>query len=570
MRRIIRLVSIVLIACMMFAMASCSSLFDFWGDITNPDKTAMKGESVVVDYKMMSFLFNDHIINWYNEYNVYITSGMFSIDFSRDLRDQTYGDRGNTMSGMAYETTFLGEYTGTWYDYFMDSVKSEVEMYIIYADAANACGLSLSEEEEKEIDDIIKNIKDNLKESNAEISDWYGREVGEEDIRRSYELIYLANNFAEYYQEKLEGEISQDEIVTYREKNKELFYTADCLTYTVTKSSKGLTAEEFEEAKNAVNKIADALANAKSPAEFVMIVEKYENSLGGNGDYEYGTEEENYGVSEDEIEKYKETFNYNKEENSLNDFLFGRDGDVYDEIDAASAGDATVITETETFTEHAKIEASAEGDEYEEIKTYVKYSATVYYVTDPMHFDTELTHNFAYLVTDDRQQALKVFSKFNTESKRYDKSIHFDLFIDIAQREQKKDTPDEDSDSNGSIYEFNKLKGQSADVFPANFKVLNDWIEDPNRKNGDYTYIIEIETTKTNSTTNKTEISYQYLLLYFDSHGDETWYVLAFDGAVSEKFDNWFADRLEYNRPKSYDQVIYDTEAKLYFWLSDK
>ena len=253
-------IAIIIVVTIAFSTLSSTGIF-----MRNTD--VVSSETVKVDAAMMSFFLNDHIINWYNNYSGYMS--LFSVDLSKDLRTQTYGD---TSKGYAYETYFLGTYDGTWYDYFLDTVKDQVEMYVVYATEAQTLtktgveDLSLTTEDKTEIDEIIKSITSSLTQNNATFSDWYGKGVKESDLRRCYELIYLASNFATYFQEKLEDEITDKEIVDYRENNKSLFYTADCLVYSISKTSKGMTDLEYKKACEDAKAAADAIAEAKTPA----------------------------------------------------------------------------------------------------------------------------------------------------------------------------------------------------------------------------------------------------------------------------------------------------------------
>ena len=234
-------------------------------------QNAVEVGDVQINGAMMSFFMNDYIMNWYTENAAY--AAYFSIDLTSDLRNQKYGQTGY------YETSFLGSFEGTWYDYFMTQVKSEVETFVIYANAADKQGIGLNDEDYEEIDEIMENIDKTLKSYGVSYSEWFGKGVTKRDVRRCYELKYKAANFAEDFQNKLESEVKDEEIVNYRDENKELYYTADCLTYTITSNSKGMTAEEFKASKEFAKEAADAIAKATSPEQFLEFVESYEISL---------------------------------------------------------------------------------------------------------------------------------------------------------------------------------------------------------------------------------------------------------------------------------------------------
>ena len=587
----IAVIALVIVATLAFSALSNTGIF-----IRNT--SVMASDDITVDAAMMSFFLNESIMNFYGQYGMYIQYGLINVDFTQDLKTQKYN-----------ATSILGSFSGSWYDYFMKPVKSQVETYIVYASAAKLVkekDLSLTDEQKKEIDTTIKNIKDNLSLRSLSWSDWYGKGVKESDARRCYELIYLASNFATYYREKLEGEVKEDEIIDYREENKSLFYTADCLTFTIEEKSKGMTDEEYDEACKVAKAAADAIAQAKSPEQFVEFVEKYKASVeedeetGTDTDTETDTdtdtdtetesetETETEKTMEDKIEDYKDTIKYEEGTgNDLNDFLFGNDETGSESMDAAEEGDATVIEETgevtekettsnsgsnsnsgkSTDTEDSDTEDSdseeSDSDETETdkkdngTKKYKTYKVTVYYVIDPMHYDTEPTHDFAYLISDERQNIFDFDKAF--KAAEGDKTA--DLFIEIAEKQYNAIHESEDHEhSENEIFAYRKLEKQAAGWFYDNsnknngYKVMDAWLESADRKDGDLSQIIDLKIVSTDS-SGKATTSEQFAIIFFTQHNDETWYVTAFDGAVTENFNEWYEDWLKENNLKVDDSI---------------
>jgi hypothetical protein len=164
--------------------------------------------------------------------------GLISLDMSKDFKTQKL--TANDASYMG-DSSLAGK---TWYDYFMDTVIENVEMYITYATAAKKANIGLSEEDKAEINQTISDMKDSLKSYKMTFADQYGKGVTENDIRKCYELIYLAANYGEYFQEqtetRLEAEDGKTTIVNYPDEHKELFYTAEFLSYSISVSEKKL------------------------------------------------------------------------------------------------------------------------------------------------------------------------------------------------------------------------------------------------------------------------------------------------------------------------------------------
>ena len=594
MKNIKRILIAILALVLVLNMSSCSVLIYTVMNIFDYDQDVMSSDEITVDDKMMSFFLNEYIMNWYTNYYSYMS--FFSVDLTQDLKTQKYGDTGK---GYAYETYFLdASFQGTWYDYFMKPVRERVEQYIVYASAGKYVtekDLSLTAEQKAEIDAIIKSVNDNLALRGLTFSDYYGKGVKESDARRCYELIYLASNFATYFQEKLEGEITYNEIADYRENNKAVFYTADVLSYTIKETAKGITDKQYDDACAVAKAAVEAIARAKSPAEFIALIEKYEASLKEtNNKWETETdiiESESFAGNEKEdfskLDKYKDTIKYEDGTgNELNDFLFGNEEPGDDAICPAEQGDVTIIEETDTETEkvmggvHITEKKEPVGTDSEEnedqyvsnkVNTdrscYKTYTVTVYYVLEPMHYDTELTHNFAYLISDTKQSIFDFCKAFVACEEK-----NSDLFLEIAEERYNAIHKAEDHNhSDSEIFAYNKLEKQAAGWFLANggdsYKIIDTWLDTADRKNGDLSDVIALNIISTDS-TGKTTTSTQYAVIFFESHSEETWYVIAFDGAVSENFDEWYEYWLKTHNLKIDDAINSISTKKSAYTLS--
>ena len=386
-------------------------------------KDAVALGDVVVDSAMMTFFINDHITNWYNNYYVYMMYGMISLNMSKDFRTQKLTSNDAYYMG---DSSLVGT---TWYDYFINTVVESVEMYVTYATAAKAANITLSKEDNEEIDEIISTLKDSLKSYKMSFSDQYGKGVTEKDVRRCYELIYLASAYGEFKQETIESELEKEEgmntILTYIDDNKNLFYTAKYLSYTIDVSEKKLgTQEKYDAAVKDAKAAAEKIAEAKTPADFVALVESYKKApvtfVNGETSTETGTEidsatttetatsteTETKGETADPMEQYEETMYYETGD-KLGDWIFG-------ETEPAKKNDTLIVeetgtevvtlsTSTETATETAT-ESSSETANNGKI-TYETYKVTVYMLVSEPDLDRNNTHNMAYLISDNKAAA---------------------------------------------------------------------------------------------------------------------------------------------------------------------
>ena len=522
----------------------------------------ISGETITVDGAMMSFFMNDSIVNFYNQYYIYMYYGMISLDLTKDLHAQTLN---------ANDASYVGATKGvTWYDYFLSNVKQEVTYYVTLAEAAKKVkdkDLTLTKEDYAEIDGIIKDITASLKENGASYSDWYGKGVTKKDIRKCYELIYLATNFAEYMQEKYKLELEADDSKVHKfpEDHKEDFYTADVLSYTISVAeNKYDTQAKYDAAIKAAKDAAAIIAAATSIEEFFDLIDQYEIDLKGDANEEETSEETTKEgettfepTLEDKIEENKTTIEY-ETGSELGDWLFGSE-----ENSAAEEGDADYFVETETAKEttSAKKEVTTEATETtvgettvsdttagEETSgeeettassssstsnsTYEITKVTVYYVLSPSGLDKELTHDFAYFVCNKKETLQSFINSFKAGEMNSDK------FVEEAQKLKDSIYTDDYTPASTDIFEFNSGEKQAASTFNDKYKVLNQWIEDANRKDGELSEIIEIKVD--DKTTH-------YGVLFFEAHNQETWYVSAFNGVISEQFDAWYEEELKNN-----------------------
>lgn len=328
-----KLALLVAIAICISAFAGCDI-----GKDKNDEKEGSAARAVVLSFgdvevtsEMMSFFLSDTIMNWHSNYGGY--SSLFSVDLSRDLRSQQYG--------AGYEAMLLGEFQGTWYDYFLNRTLENVKMYAIYANEAKAAGLSLTDNDKADIEDTIASIKESLEANNSDFADQYGKGVKESDVRACYELISLAGAFADYKQEQLEIALDEDDTALreYVENNKEEFYNAKCLKYSATIKEYNLTAEDYQKLVDKKKELAEKMISAKTPEEFIDLMEG-KSAIISSDPYETDVETVSPEVYESKKDKYSVMIEYSTEDGGVGEWLFGNGG--------ADVGDAKYFEETGT------------------------------------------------------------------------------------------------------------------------------------------------------------------------------------------------------------------------------
>ena len=500
-------------------------------------KKAAATESVEVDAAMMSFFLNQYIIDWYSNdymtlyYNLYLNGKVLDLDLSKSFREQTISKDVALNIGSEYEGS-------TWYDYFLSAVMEQVDMYVVYANEAVKAGLTLSADDKAEIAETLDSIVKSIKSEGSSFDIRYGKGVKKSDVRNCYELIWLASNFAEYKQEEIQTLLDKDNssVLKHVEDNKGDFYSAEVLSYSIKVSSKDYGNDTIydlavETAKNSAAKIAEA----KTPAEFSELVDAYEAAKTPDEQETESATGETLSPEEElesKIEKLTSTIKYQTGD-ELYDWLFGET--------PAEESDVKVIEKVETSTkkEETKVETESESEsaeaESESAQATVAvdetFTITVYYVNRANGLDKTLTHDFAYLVVDDKAVAEDFIASFKAGE------LTGDRFVELAgEKYNAIHSADDHEHSDSEMFEYNSFEKQGEGVFNATYAVLNEWIEADGIADNSVSDVLEIKVDDTTT---------QYGVLYFAKHNSELWYATAYNTVVSEQFETWYDDTLK-------------------------
>lgn len=545
---------IIAITCIVFALLIVAVLvlnvLGETGVFIRATDTMSQGD-VVVDAAMMTFFVNDYVTNWYNNYYVYIMYGLVSLNMSKDFKAQKL--TANDASYMG-DSTLAGK---TWYDYFMDTVLENVEMYVTYAAAAKKANLTLSDKEKTEIDETVKELKDSLKSYKMTFADQYGKGVTESDVRKCYELIYLASAYGEKFQAdteaRLEAEEGKTTIIAYPDENKGQFYSAEYLSYTISVSEKKLgTQKAYDDAVKEAKAAAQKIAEAKTPADFAALVQEYKDSVKAETSTSTSTSTatEKATTTEketvDPVEQYKETIYYETND-ELGKWLF-------DETNEPETGDVKVIEETSTEKVTEKVTTSKTTEKVTEKATqnpdketdkdgkiiYENFKVTVYMITELPSLDFSKTHNIAYMISDNKAAAEAFLEAFIGSDKK-----DRDTFEDLAKKQYDKlfEGHDHENHKEGEtdpVFSYAQVDQGKEKYFADDYDAINQWIDDAARKDKDYTS----ELIKISITGSDKKITTYYAAVYFEGHDEPAWYVDAFAGATQKEIDDWYKAEL--------------------------
>lgn len=450
-------------------------------------------EKYEIDNAMMAYFM-------YGQYKSYVQNNYYylsylELDTSKSLKSQSPAGSKDT----------------TWFAFFMNVAKNQVNELVALASAAQEKGLKLEEKELKEIDDTMKSIKEaaatnGFASVNKYLASYYVTGVTESAVRKCMELQYLASK---YYTELTDSYTYTDaQIEKYADDNPDKFLKFDYIYYTFKPDAKSdaTDAEKkkaLEEAKAKADELKGKITDDKSFLELITEMEKAKEEEEKKN--ETGTSAASgSGTSDKEEKDY--TKSYIKE-----GAAYEKDKDLTKWVDEKDrkVGDVTVIE-------------TKDGD------TVTGYS--VYYLTKTFYKDEYATKNVRHILFGignygdyaDKAAAKKKAEEILATYKKGDMTE--DSFSALA----KEYTNDSNADK-GGLYE-NVEKDTMVTAF-------NDWIYDESRKPGD---------------TGIVETTYGQHVMYFVGDGKIAWKLTAENNLKSEQYDKELKD-LEKKYPVTYD-----------------
>ena len=450
-------------------------------------------EKYEIDNAMMAYFM-------YGQYRSYVQKNSyylpyFGLDTSKSLKSQKPAGSTDT----------------TWFAFFMNVAKNQVNELVALASTAQEKGLKLEEKELKAIDDTMKSIKEaaatnGFASVNKYLASYYVNGVTESAVRKCMELQYLASK---YYTELTDAYTYTDaQIEKYADDNPDKFLKFDYIYYTFKSDAKSdaTDAEKkkaLEEAKAKADELKGKITDDKSFLELITEMEKAKEEEKKKN--ETGTSAASgSGTSDKEEKDY--TKSYIKK-----GAAYEKDKDLTKWVDEKDrkVGDVTVIE-------------TKDGD------TVTGYS--VYYLTKTFYKDEYATKNVRHILFGignygdyaDKAAAKKKAEEILATYKKGDMTE--DSFSALA----KEYTNDSSADK-GGLYE-NVEKDTMVPAF-------NDWIYDESRKPGD---------------TGIVETTYGQHVMYFVGDGKIAWKLTAENNLKSEQYNKELKD-LEKKYPVTYD-----------------
>ncbi len=441
------------------------------------------------------------------KYNLYYMDIYMGISQQSQQYDSTYGegygamytgyDATKTPMEQAYTLGTLEGFDGenpTWADYMRINALNYLQSYVAYADLAREAGLTLTEDEQKEIDDQIEQLRSTAESNDFSLNRYlvqmYGKGVNEKLLREVMEERQLASDYAQQKQEELTNAITDEQINTEYNDNLADYALVSVSAFTVTADTSSVADDATDEEKEAAK--TEAMAKAKTLADgYAAKVTSPETLL---------------------------------EQAKLNNSSATQDSVTYTDV--------TPSTLTSYFGQAAcdwVVSADRAVGNVTVVESDNGY--TVLYLSALPHKDTvkpvDVRHILIAFPTDDDgnvedltdDQKLEYYEKAKSVYDQYLANPTEDNFATLA----GSNSEDPGSKDNGGLYEEVNV-GDMVDAF-------NDWCFDAARKPGD-TGIIE------------TEYGY-HIMYYVGNDHDEAWKTTVKTALSNEAFNSFDTETLK-------------------------
>lgn len=553
----------VLVAIAVLALAAIPFLSS--NGIFGRMQTAMKSEHFSVNQNMMTYYFNASFQNFCSQYNSYISNGNFSLDPSKDLKAQTFGD---TTTGSGLETYFMGSFEGTWFDYFMTKTTSEVEMMLYYCEEAYARGWELSDEQNASIDQSIASLTETAMSNeygslDLFLSQNFGSGIREKDVRDALKLSELASLCSTRIGEEVEAGILKEDVTAAYDAtggvdidgNGTNINKVDYSYYTFTVKYSDMEGDT-EEAKLAAYKAKieqltpeveklEKITDAKAFEEFIL---PYVVESNYDAEYKAATKPSAGTPSSDNLKTIREAMMKKIIEEMKNEVetpssAFEKTDDKYtvygvevskewaelfetvkkEALSTAKlalpnfAKDRVEYVDSDAFSTWAFDAARKAGEVYKNVTgdttdkladvnatNATQFTASVYLLRAPAAKDTTPTRNLSYMIFSSKEKAQAAIDALAAKG-----TLNADIFEEVAHATSP--------DAHDRLENYMKGNMGSDD--------FDDWAYGKNTTVGSYTTTpVELD-------------SATFVVLYYESEGEQTWFMQVKEAVYTQRFE---------------------------------
>ncbi len=466
--------SVIITVCVIVAAVAILALavYNYAGDaisgIILRNTTVAETEDFEVNGAMMSYMLSANV----QSYSSYLS--LLGVDSSVSLKEQL--------------CPLMADADATWFDYFMETTKSQVAEILIFAQGAKDAGIELSAEEQAALDEAVVNIEAEAATYGYPDVKTYlyymtGNAINVSDVRDCLELNTLASKYYTHVIDSVQP--TDEEREAYYTENADSFNYIDVYKYDILSSD----FEEYDEEGTIINNAAEQSELAKAYAQELAAIE-------GVDSFAEAIKAEIEKVNEQRESETKEQFIERKEE------LFKS---AYGEYTAVSG----LSEEIKEWVKTAEV-----GDTYvsgvEGATTY-----TVYMLVKTPYRDEQMSRDIRHILFSneeyaDSTEAQKILDEFVAAGATEEE------FIRLA-KEYSADTSAED----GGLIE-NVIEGEMVESFET-------WMFDEARQVGDYGMI---------------ESDYGWHLMFYPGEGEYTYWEVTANNAIAQKAaDDFYTEK---------------------------
>lgn len=421
------------------------------------------------------------------KYNFYYMDMYMQVQQQSESYDSQYGS-GYGVMATGYDATktpmeqeytgelegFEGEGTPTWADYFRINALNSIQSYMAYAAMARDAGLTLTEDEQAEIDEQIESLRSTAEQNDFSLNRWlvqfYGNGVNEKLLREIMEEKQLAANYATQKSEEVTDAVTDEQIDAEYAENTADYALVSVSLFTVSADTSSITEDMTDEEQTAARE--DAMLEAKNEASRYAAQVTSAATLLEQAQAYNDTATET-GVTQTDVTPASLVSSYG---DALKDWLVASDRAV---------GDVGVVESDSGYTV-VYMTALPHKDTTKPVDVrhiLIQFDTT----TDEDGNEVELTDAEKQTYYTEAEEIYQKFLDDPTE----------DNFAALA----NENSDDTGSNTNGGLYE-DVQEGEMVEAF-------NDWIFDPARKAGD-SGIVE------------TEYGY-HIMYYVGNDNEEAW-----------------------------------------------
>lgn len=452
----------------------------------------------LAEYNYYYFTLVSNYQNTAYQYDTYYGEGSgltyLGYDYTKTPDAQEYTDDMFAMTGVTLEDLGNPE-EATWSDVFRYGAINNLVSTKYLAMKAEEAGITLTEEEQKTIDDEIASLETTAKEGDYSVSRYLHANVGkglsEKIFRQLLEESSLASAYTTKLQEDLLAAVTEDQVNERYGLNKDVFDIVTVRLYTI-KAEADVASDATEAEKTAAEDAAKA--QAKKDADAFLAAVTDEESFIKQADKVIFSADNDSKIDPDKS-TLKENTTYSTLEATSEELAKW----VYD--DARQVGDKTLVVDEDGNCHLAFVKVLPHKD-LTPSSHDVRHILIAFPEENTDGTATETTDeegNKVTNITDETKAATKAEAQKILDE--YLKNPTVENFVELT----KKNTDDVDSEGNPNsdgLYEEVADNGQYVEAF-------TDWAIDSARKPGD-TGIVETE--------------YGYHIMYYVEGNEQTWY----------------------------------------------